>query len=195
MRMVGKQALKNILGHIPRTAELYWQMRQPGKPITPEFTLDQLEQFIPEWRSQVMNSQVYSSRYRPFSPGETKQIFIFATLRYWLEHATLFGMSLAGLRHSVTLAFLPYARWQVPIDAFNLRRQNLYAESVLLKATPLLTILPLFSQSKATHLPSELKRAVELVSLQDTQYSLQVEGVSLDNELYKLRLQRNLAAA
>ncbi len=61
MRMVSKQDLKNILGQIPLTAEAYWYLRQPGKPVTPEFALDRLEQSIPEWRTQVMSSKVYTS--------------------------------------------------------------------------------------------------------------------------------------
>lgn len=194
MRMVSKQDLMSILGQIPLTAEAYWYLRQPGKPVTAEFTLDRLEASIPEWRSQVLASEVYASGSRS-SDSPAKNIFIFATLRYWLEHATLLGMSLAGLGHSVSLSYLPYARWQKPIEAFNLRRQNIYTENVLTKASPLLKIVPLLSQSKAPHLPTDLQQAVELVSLRDTQYTLQVEQVSLDSDLYKLRFQRNLAAA
>lgn len=195
MKIVGKQALKNILGQIPLTAEAYWYLVQPGKPITAEFMLDKLEQCIPDWRMQVMTSPVYMARNQPTSAGKKKQVFIFATLRYWLEHATLLGMCMAGLGHSVTLAYLPYARWQIPLDAFNARRQNVYAEGVLSKASALLNILPLLSQSRPAHLPDELKQAVDLVSLRDTQYTLQVEDVSLESELYNLRLKRNQAAA
>ncbi len=195
MRMVSKQDIKNILGQIPLTAEAYWYLRQPGKPVTPEFALDRLEQSIPEWRTQVMSSKVYSSLNRSRMSDRHKRVFIFATLRYWLEHATLLGMSLAGLGHSVSLSYLPYARWQVPIDAFNLRRQNVYAENILSKTAPLLRIVPLLSQSRATRLPSELLNSIDLVSLRDTQYTLQVEEVSLESELYKLRLHRNQSAA
>jgi len=195
MRMVSKQDLKNILGQIPLTAEAYWYLRQPGKPVTAEFTLDHLERSISEWRTQVMTAQVYMSSTRSIPSAQNKRIFIFATLRYWLEHASLLGIALAGLGHSVTLSYLPYARWQQPIDAFNLRRQNVYAEGVLEKASPLLKVVPLLSQSKASHLPPELQQSVELVSLRDTQYTLQVEEVSLDSDLYQLRLLRNSTAA
>jgi hypothetical protein len=195
MRMVSKQDLKNILGQIPLTAEAYWYLRQPGKPVTPEFTLDRLEQAIPEWRTQVLTSSSYVSSMHASSSDGHKRVFIFATLRYWLEHATLLGMALAGMGHSVTLSFLPYARWQVPIDAFNLRRQNVYAEGVLTKASPLLKVVPLLSQSRAARLPSELQQAVNTVSLHDTQYTLQVEEISLESDLYKLRLHRNHSAA
>ncbi|HEX9091493.1 MAG TPA: hypothetical protein VF831_08375, partial [Anaerolineales bacterium] len=195
MKLVSKQDLKNILGQIPLTAEAYWYLRQPGKPITPEFTLDQLEHAIPIWRGQViarrdqLGNASDAQKYRP------KRVFIFSTLRYWIEHASLLGMALAGFGHSVTLAYMPYARWQVPIEPFNLRRQNLYAEGVLSKASPYLKVLPLLSQTRSHRLPADLKRSVELVSLRDTQYTLQVEQVSLESSLYKLRLQRNLEAA
>jgi hypothetical protein len=195
MRMISKQDLKNILGQIPLTAEAYWYLRQPGKPVTPEFTLDRLEQSIPEWYRQVINSKVYASSNHDPHLAENKSIFIFATLRYWLEHATLLGMMMAGLGHAVTLAYLPYARWQEPISTFNLRRQNVYAEGVLAKASPLLKVVSLLSQSKGTRLPVELHKVVDQVSLRDTQYTLQVEDVSLDSELYKLRSERNHSAA
>jgi hypothetical protein len=195
MRMVGKQDLKNILGQIPLTAEAYWYLRQPGKPVTPEFTLDKLEESIAEWRTQVFSSRVYGSTESSSASSRYKRIFIFATLRYWLEHATLLGMALAGLGHKVTLAYLPYARWQQPLDAFNLRRQNVYTEGVLSKAAPLLRVCPLLNQSRANRFPDELLQMVKLVSLRDTQYTLQIEQVSLDSELYSLRLQRNQAAA
>ncbi|OGO31870.1 MAG: hypothetical protein A2136_04090 [Chloroflexi bacterium RBG_16_54_11] len=116
-------------------------------------------------------------------------------MRYWIEHASLLGMALAGLGHSVTFAYMPFARWQVPIEPFNLRRQNLYAESVLAKAAPLLKVVPLLNQGKIRRLPSRLAEAVRVISLRDTQYTLQVEDVSLESDLYKLRLQRNGEAA
>jgi len=195
MRMVSKLDIKNILGQIPLTAEAYWYLRQPGKSITPEFTLDHLENAIPIWQNQVVSSKVYQASSHDPRLAQNKRIFIFATLRYWLEHATLLGMALSGLGHSVTLAFLPYARWQQPISAFNLRRQNIYAGGVLQKASPLLKVTSLLSQSRSTYLPDELRRAVELVSLRDTQYTLQVEHVQQESDLYKLRSQRNHSAA
>ena len=193
MKIVSKQDLKNILGQIPLTAEAYWYLRQPGKPITPEFTLDQLERSIPVWREQIIGAQ--SNPSSNLASLKQKRVFIFGTLRYWIEHASLLGMALAGLGHSVTLSYLPYARWQTPIDSFNLRRQNLYAEGVLAKGSPLIKIVPLLNHGNARRIPSELSKVVELVSLRDTQYTLQVEDVSQSSDLYMLRSQRNCAAA
>jgi hypothetical protein len=195
MKMVSKQDLKNILGQIPLTAEAYWYLRQPGKPITPEFTLDQLERSIPIWREQIIDAQTNQSINPASQNYRQKRVFIFSTLRYWIEHASLLGMALAGFGHTVTFAYLPYARWQTPIDSFNLRRQNLYAEGVLLKASPLIKVVPLLNHGNARRLPVELSYAAELISLRDTQYTLQVEEVSLSSDLYQLRLQRNHAAA
>ncbi len=195
MKLVSKQALMHILGSVPLTAEAYWYLRQPGKPVTPEFTLDRLEAAIPEWCGQVLASQLYGSKSHSQHAHGNKRIFIFATLRYWLEHATALGLALAGLGHTVTLSYLPYARWQQPIDAFNLRRQNVYAENVLAKAAPLLKVHPLLSQSGKSRLPEALQESIKLVSLRDTQYTMQVEDVSLDSSLYKLRYQRNMSAA
>jgi hypothetical protein len=90
---------------------------------------------------------------------------------------------------------MPYARWQEQLDPFNLRRQNLYAQNVLEKAHPLLKVVPLLNQGKTRRQPAELLDAVQLISLRDTQYTLQVEEVSLESSLYKLRLHRNREAA
>ncbi len=194
MKLVRKQDLKNILGQIPLTAEAYWYIRQPGKPVTAEFSLDKLEQAIPEWQRQILECRSYPSAIQTAAERK-KQVFLFGTLRYWLEHATLLGMSLAGLGHTVTLGYLPYARWQLPIDTFNLRRQNVYTLRVLAKSAPLLKVVSLLNTANSIRLPKDLLEAVQLISLRDTQYTLQVEEVSQDSELYKLRLQRNQAAA
>ncbi len=196
MKMISKQDLRNILGQIPLTAEAYWYLRQPGKPVTPEFTLDHLEQLLPKWRAQVMASQYYTSLNQSMKTSGRKKVFIFGTLRYWIEHATLLGMALAGFGHNITLSYLPYARWQEPIDPFNLRRQNLYAEGVLRKAEPLLNIVSLLTpKTKIRKLPSEIIQAVDMVALRDTQYTLQIEEVDPASDLFKLRFRRNWAAA
>ena len=66
----------------------------------------------------------------PCATGDRpKKVLIFVTLRYWIEHATLMGMALAGLGHEVTLAYLPYPNWRKPLNRFDLRRQNAYARA------------------------------------------------------------------
>jgi hypothetical protein len=195
MKLVSKQEVKNILGQIPLTAEAYWYLRQPGKPVTPEFNLDHLESVLPGWSDQVSSSSRLLKSNRKAHLPEQKRIFIFGTLRYWIEHTALLGMALAGMGHKVILSYLPYARWQETIEPFKLRQQNVYAQRVLEKAAPWMKIIPLLSMPKVHSLPAELEQSIERTALRDTQYTLQLEDVSQDGNLYQLRLQRNQAAA
>ncbi|MDZ4159110.1 MAG: hypothetical protein U1B80_04890, partial [Anaerolineaceae bacterium] len=48
MTLTRKESIKNILGQIPLTAELYWLVRQRGKPIHSRFSLKNLHAAIPE---------------------------------------------------------------------------------------------------------------------------------------------------
>ncbi|HEX9028326.1 MAG TPA: hypothetical protein VF823_04055, partial [Anaerolineales bacterium] len=188
MSLVSKRAIKQVLGELPYTAEVYWRLRQQGKPLNKAFSLRQLEKSIPAWRSQA------EAAARTARPG--KKLLIFSTLRYWVEHATLLGLALAGQGHQVTLAYLPYASWRKPLNRFDLRRQNLYSRSVLCQAEPLLHSVSLLDVKGAGGpLPARLEQEVQAVSLRDAQYTLQVEDVDLESELYRLRLERNRQAA
>jgi len=182
-----KPALKRLLGELPLTAELYWQLRQNGRPLSRGFSLRRTEQCLPQWREAVGASLK--------SAPKGKQVLLFTTLRYWIEHAALLGMALAGLGHRVTLAFLPYATWHKPLNRFDLRRQNAYAHSVLDKAQPYLQIVSLLEVKAAASLPEPLRQAIQDVSVRDVQYTLQVEAVDFASELYRLRLARNTQAA
>jgi hypothetical protein len=186
MTLASKKAIKNVLGDLPYAAEVYWRLRQPGKPITDKFTLSQLQKVLPKWRSQAEKS--------PFLLQPGKQVLIFGTLRYWLEHTALLGMALAGQGHTVTLAYLPYGTWQKAMDNFDLRRQNIYTQEVLKLAGPLLKIVP-FLNLKPEQLPDDLDLEIQRLALRDTQYTLQVEDVTSNSELYRLRLERNRQAA
>jgi len=171
----GKDLLKNLLGELPYTAEVYWYLRQRGQPLTAKFSLARLKSVLPEWRLQAEAAR----------PAETgKHIFIFGVLRYWIEHAALLAAALAGQGHRVTLSYLPYAQWQVPMDRFNLRRHNAYAYSVLRLLEPLVKVQPLLGVRPVAQLPEDLDQAIQAVALRDTQYTLQVEQVSVDSDLH-----------
>jgi hypothetical protein len=184
---INKSKIKDWLAGLPLAAETYWYLRQPGKPMRENFSLDRLEKHLPDWATQV-------ELMRQVTPSG-KQILIFGTLRYWIEHTTLVGMALSALGHNVTLAYLPYDNWQQPFNLFDLRRQNAYVRNVLSLARSVLNILPLFSVKKANNLPPELERTVEENALRDTQYTMQVEDVDPQSDLYQLRLKRNGEAA
>jgi hypothetical protein len=198
--VASKAVFKHVLGEIPLTAEVYWQLRQPGRPLTKSFSLRRVEKRLPEWRQQAQTA----AQKRTPEGSVTKRVLVFATLRYWIEHATLLSIALSGLGHQVTLTYLPYAsNWYRPISRFDLRRQNAYAHSVLDKASPLIQPISLLDVKPLGRgaMPTNLAAAIEEVALRDTQYTLQVEEIDRNGEntesgrLYKLRLERNLYAA
>lgn len=193
---INKRALKKILGELPFTAELYWRYVQRGGPVTQNFSLRRLENHLPTWRAQVVQARSNPSAAAP------RRILIFASLRYWIEHTTLLAMTLAGLGHSVTLAYLPYANFRRPLNRFDARRQNAYARSVLEQAHPVVTSISLLDVKPATgrSITPALLHEIQEVALRDSQYSLQVEAVERSGDspaarLYRLRLERDLQAA
>jgi hypothetical protein len=199
MRPLTKKQIKQVLGGVPFAAELYWQLRQPGKPITKSFSLRRLQKALPEWSTQAQAANQRSLTALP----DQKRVFLFATMRQWIQQTTLLGLTLSGLGHQPTLAFLPYADWRNPLNRFDLRRQNLYTKRILQNAQPLLTVVS-FSENgavSAPNLPEDLREAIQQVSIRDVQYTLQIEDFDSEDDrgvaaqLLKLRLQRNTHAA
>jgi hypothetical protein len=188
--MISKSSVKRILGEIPLTAELYWQFRQSGRPLSESFSLQRTQEWLPRWRAEA------ETAVKRFPPG--KRVLLFATLRYWIEHAVLLGLALGGQGHQVSLAHLPYANWRKPVDRFDMRRQIAYSQKILGQSGPLLkSVLLMDTQDRSVpdKLPSELLTAIETVSIRDVQYTFQVEDIDLEDELYHLRLERNKQAA
>lgn len=204
MNLVTKQQLKQVLGSVPWTAELYWQLRQPGKPLSKSFSLRRIENALPEWLAMAGEARQENLAWNM----PKKRLLVFLTLRYWIEHGSLLSLALAGLGHEVTLAYLPYSNYRKPMTNFDLRRQNLYAYQILKQAEPLVKILPVVAiENKPVHpkhdipLPEELTQRLHQVSLRDVSYTLQIEEFDLEDEesaasqLYKLRYERNLFTA
>ncbi|NTV37567.1 MAG: hypothetical protein HGA53_11500, partial [Anaerolineaceae bacterium] len=184
---VAKEALKRFLGEIPFTAELYSIIRQGGKPIS-RFSLKHLQTNLPEIVAQASALQAKATA--------GKKVFVFATLHYWIEYAALISASLSAQGHKVTLGYLPYHDWIHPINRFDLRRQNAYARRILSQLYPLvepISMLP--GRSSYSAVPEEVLAAVRQVSLYDAQYTLQVEEVDTESDIYKLRFERNMEIA
>lgn len=184
MAPTGKETIKRLLGGIPFTAELYYLARQRNKPLRSHFSLRNLQLELPEIARQAAELQAEA----PVG----KKIFIFATLHYWIEHAALLGEALSALGYRVTLGYLPYADWQNDINRFDLRRQNAYAHKVLELGKPAMDSIS-FLSARAPYipLPHDLMQAVKEVTTYDAQYTLQVEDIDPESEIYKLRLNRN----
>lgn len=182
-----KEKVKEILGEIPFTAELYWLIRQGGKSLKSRFSLKNFEAALPSLYAEASELRQAAKNGR--------QVFIFATLHYWIEHAALIGMALAARGERVTLGFLPYDNWQTPINRFDLRRQNAYARGVLKGAAPLMETVSFMNVRTHRALPEEIIEAVRQVSIYDAQYTLQMEEVDTSSDIYCLRFERNLNAA
>ncbi len=187
MAKVEDNILKNILGELPYTAELFWLFRQKGKPLNSRFSLKNFKQHLPEVLDQVKEFS------RLNNPG--KKVLLFASLHYWIEQTALLGLTLAGTGHHPHLAYLPYFDWQKPLSKFDLRRNDLYARDVLSGTNPYLKVTPLLDYPNRRPLSPDLLKEIELVSHYDAQYSLQVETVDLTSEIYQMRLKRNIFAA
>ena len=178
-------ALKNLLGEIPFTVDLYDSIRK-GRPRT-RYNLEQLANHLPAAVEQA----------RPFienaKPG--KKLLLFATLHYWIEQAAIVGLALRGLGHEVTIAYLPYHDWRKDINKFDLRRQDLYTRRVLAPLNGIIHSASLLDVQPAPVLPATLIEDISLVSVYDAQYTDQIEDVDKNSAIYKLRLQRNDFAA
>ncbi len=97
MTTASREAIKKLLGQIPFTAELYWLARQRDKPITSRFSLKHLQAAMPELVTQAAKLR------QSAPPG--KNVLLFATLHYWIEHAALLGLALSAQVHKFTLAY------------------------------------------------------------------------------------------
>jgi hypothetical protein len=143
-----------------------------------------------------------TTKKRTAKAEKPKRILMFATLRYWIEHAALLGMALSGQGHTVTLAYLPYPNFRKRFQPWDARRQNAYARSVLELAHPAIRTVSLMDVRPAggRSITPALFHEVQQVAIRDTQYALQVENVDMDGDsrsahMYHLRLDRDLQAA
>jgi len=182
-----KALAKNLLGELPLTAEIDWLLRYRSKRIHSRFKLSVLETHLSKVMAQVLP-------HAPTMPTG-KKIFFFASWHYWIVHTALCGLTLRGLGHDVTLGYFPYSDYDKPIGRFDLRRQDLYARHILRGAQPLLKAVSFLDLESAHEIPAALTRAVEQVTIYDTQYTLQREDVTGNESIYRLRQERNLEAA
>jgi hypothetical protein len=186
-----KDRVKSLLAAVPGMGPAYWRWLDRGGPtlhFTRHNSLDRLADELPHWKRAADGARAQASRGR--------NLVIFATFRYWIEHAALTGLALAGLGHDVRLITLPYARYKIPANRLDLQRQDSYLKSVLKLAHPTLRTESLLDgQPRSDDLPRALAAPIEDIALRDTQYSLRVEHVDRDDELFQLRHQRNRRAA
>ncbi len=183
-----KATLKRFAQHLPFAADAYWLLgRKQGQPFRAHYQLEALRNILPAAAADARAAAAQAA------PG--KNVFIFATLHYWIEHTTALALVLKGLGHNVHLTYLPYDDWRIASTPFDIRRQDLHTRDVLAPAQGLLRITSLLDVRPAPNLPPALAADVELVSTYDTQYTDQVEEIDPTSALYRLRLARNGFAA
>lgn len=179
--------IKTILGEIPLTAELYWFLRQAGKPPVGGYSLGKLKKSLPLWVSQAK-----AARKRFQKHGlEGKKVLVFTMLRYWLEQTTMMSLAMSAFGHDLTLAYLPYAHWKKPVNRFDIRRQILYIQQALKPAETLINTLTVTDLPIAEYIPGDLVDQLPNTAFRDVQYSLLREDVDPDSDLYHLRMERN----
>lgn len=184
---------KKVLRALPLSAELYqgWWGRE--KVPTGGYSLERLEAALPGWADAAR-------RARPVAlPESPRRVLLVGYLRWWLEFACALGLILSAMGQEVDLGFLPYRTWTDELPAFDVRRQRIYLRNVLRLARGLLRPVDLLAGARRG-LPGELEAAVSTQSVTDVQYTFQREDLDLAGEasqadLYRLRHQRNRAAA
>lgn len=183
-----KNSIKNFIGILPFTAELYWLLRSVDNPLEGKYKFKLLHEQI--------NDIVHDVKTIRNSHKGKMKIFIFATLHYWIENGVLIGSKFAAEGNDVTIAYLPFHDWFTPINRFDLQRQNIYTKKLLSKAEEILHPISLLDvKTRSIELPEAVMKAVEEVSYLDVQYTTQIEEVDVDNDLYRFRYRRNLHTA
>lgn len=182
-----KALLKEIAGFLPLTAELNWALRHRDRRIQSRFQMKILEEKSEQLLREI---SAYAS---PLQNG--KKVFLFASWHYWIVHTALCGLVLRGLGYEVYLGYLPYSHYNRPVNRFDLRLQDLYARHWLEQLRPFLTPIPFLAIRPVQHLPETLAAAVEQVTNFDAQYILQREDVTGEEDIYRLRAERNQRAA
>ncbi|HEY5982524.1 MAG TPA: hypothetical protein VIU38_03565 [Anaerolineales bacterium] len=176
--------IKELVGQFPAAAAVYEALR-PRRPRT-RYSLDQLAVRIP---GAVHDARSVAPRVHP-----GKKVVLFATLHYWIEQAVMLGLTLRGLGHDVTIAYLPYSNWEKEINKFDLRRQDLYTHRVLRPLNGYLRAASLLDVPGSGPLPASLEEVTARASEYDVMYSLQTEEIDCESPLYKLRHARNQQA-
>ncbi len=184
--MTTKTKLKDILGDLPYTAEIYSLLQQTSKPPVGGYSAEKLRKALPRWVEQAKANQ---------RPKTGKRVLIYTMLRYWVEHSTMTALALSTLGHDVTIAYLPHAHWKKPVSKFDLRRQDLYLKDILKPLNGIVKTVSLLDAPAVDALPEDITSQLDAAAYRDTQYSLLHEEIDVDSDLYSMRRERDLRHA
>lgn len=180
--------LKELLGDVPLIAEvdsaIRWHYFKKDK------WLNRLKNWLPDWVETGQQLEM-SGRL-----GAPKQVFVFVCTQSWLPNAVMLSLAQRVLGHEVSFGYIPYRKWFEPYEKLDLRRVDAYIHRILRKAEPFINIIRFMSiKADDVSLPEELEQEIIRITEWDCQYTNQVETVDPEEELYKLRLDRNLYTA
>lgn len=188
-----KNRIKDFIGTLPYSAELFWAVRGSRRPWSAHYRLGGIKDVLTQ---SVHEVQHYAKR-----NAHPKKVFIFASLHYWIEQAGLIALALAGQGHKVQLSYLPFAEWDKDINRFDVRRQDLYTQDLFKPLRNVIGVIPLlpdllrYYRRDISEYPADLLRIAKKVSRYDTMYTKQIEEIGEDDDLYIFRLRRNLPTA
>jgi len=170
---------KILAGRLPYTPELYDRFYRRHFQRFNRYNLNRLEKNLPSLCEQAASSAQQSAK--------GKRVFIFASIYYWIEQCAVIGLALAGQGHQVTLGYYPYYDYRMRSNRFDQRYRSLFTRSILKPSRGVMNSIDLLEMPPAPHLPPELQRAVDTISLYDTQYVLQTEDAGQEPGFYRMR--------
>ena len=184
---------KQVLGHLPLAAEGAQWLKPDGAVPISGYSLERLAALLPGWTAAAAQAQGAPDG------GSPRRVLVLGYLRWWLECACAIGLLLASEGHRVDLAFLPHQRWTETLNRFDVRRQRVYVRRILSALEPLVHVVSLHG-GEGQVLAPDLERDIKRLSRIDVQYTFMREMLDLgpegkDEPLYRLRLERNRAAA
>jgi len=178
-----KRGVKRVWEKMPFAASLEWQFFRRTRMRSLD-RYESLRKLLAEWTAQT-----------PVLDGKAgKKVFLFSMIYIWNQYVSSLGLTLSGMGHAVTFAYLPYGDWFSETNQFRSELQNHYYRAVLQPLTSRMRLIPLLGMPGSA-LPLALLQQIEELSGRDFQYTRQVEEVDMADPLYQLRLGRNRTAA
>jgi hypothetical protein len=182
--------LKRFLGQVPMTAELAELVFPARGQFSGGFGLEKLGAELPGWVEQVLENRLEHPE------DQKRTLLVVASFPWWLHYSTALALLLAGLGHDVDLAYLPYRKWWIPVNTFDVRRQRVHLKRTLEPAKAVIRLHDLLALP-ARNLPQSLEDAMDSQSHTDVQYTRGRESIDpqADQDLYQLRQARNRQAS
>ncbi len=176
---------KDWLGRIPGLVELDWYVRTRHRA--------EVHRMLRVLAPELWQWAHWAAEQAAEAPAGRK-VALFAMLAPWVAHATLVGLALRALGHTVTLGYLPYQGWRDRVSWWNVRKWDLNYRALLAQARMALTPVSLLRGGQSP-LPSALEPPLRALTRRDVEYTLQREEVDVKDPLYRLRWERNHRAA